>query len=357
MKTVPITITDIAKALKFSPSTVSRALRDNYQISSETKRIVKAYADKHNYHPNLIAQSLKSNKSKSIGLMLCSVPNNFFAEVISGIESVAYKMGYHIIITQSHESQEREAKNLEHLVWRSVDGLIISISCETSDVSTLQKLQDQGVPIVFFDRVAESINTHQVIIDNVACAYDVTKHLILSGCKRVAQITSSPILAITQQRNEGYFKALAEFNIPVNPAYLKYCTHGGMITEEIETCVSELLMMDEPPDGLFTASDRITIGSFAMLHKKNIQIPDEMAIAGFCNFSSPELFNPSLTSIRQPAFEMGKASAELLIQLIESKKPITSFEKRILNAELFIRKSSVKQTTDTIINEIVLKNK
>src|SRR5918995_6709605 len=128
MKNDPITITDIAKALNFSTSTVSRALRNSYQISEETKRIVQQYARENNYHPNLVAQSLKSNKSKSIGVMLSSIPNNFYAEVINGIESIAYSKGYHIIITQSHESEEREARNVEHLTWRSVDGLLISLS-------------------------------------------------------------------------------------------------------------------------------------------------------------------------------------------------------------------------------------
>ncbi|MEO7768577.1 MAG: LacI family DNA-binding transcriptional regulator, partial [Ferruginibacter sp.] len=330
MKIESITITDIAKALNFSSSTVSRALRDSYQISDETKRIVKEYAKKNNYHPNLVAQSLKSNKSKSIGLLLCSVPNNFFAEVVSGIESIAYTRGYHIIITQSHESQEREDSNLEHLSWRSVDGMIVSLSSETTDMSTLQRIHEQGVPIVFFDRVSDCFKTHQVVADNIGGAYNLTKHLIESGCRNIAQITSPKSLSITRERKEGYLKALAEYDIPFNEDYIKYCDHGGMLIDEIEAAVQELLDMNIPPDALFTASDRITIGAFAFLHRKNIPIPDKIAIAGFCNFSSPELFNPSLTTIRQPAFEMGKTAAELLIKLIESKRPETNFEKRIL---------------------------
>lgn len=342
MKNESITITDIAKALNFSSSTVSRALRDSYQISEETKRIVKEYAEKHNYHPNLMAQSLKSNKSKSIGLLLCSIPNNFFAEVISGVESIAYNRGYHIIITQSHESQEREARNLEHLSWRSVDGLLVSLASETKDMSSLQKIHANGVPIVFFDRVSDCIETHQVVADNIDGAYQLTKHFIESGFRSIAHVTSPYDLSITHERKEGYLKALAEYDIPVNEQYIKYCPHGGMIIEEIEMAIQQLLDMEQPPDAVFTASDRITIGAFAYLHKKNIGIPEQIAIAGFCNFSSPELFNPSLTTIRQPAFEMGKAAAELLIELIESKKPTTHFEKKILGTELLVRDSSVK---------------
>lgn len=342
MKSETITITDIAKALNLSSSTVSRALRDSYQIGEETKRTVKAYAEKHHYHPNLMAQSLKGNKSKSIGLLLCSVPNSFFAEVVSGIESIAYERDYHIIITQSHESQEREARNLEHLRWRSVDGMIVSLSTETTDMSNLKKMHEQGTPIVFFDRVSDCINTHQVVADNISGGYQVTKHLIESGFKRIAQITSTPVLSTTAERIEGYKKALAENNIPFNENYIKYCRHGGMITEEIETAVQELLDMKHPPDALFTASDRITVGAFAYLHKMNIAIPGKLALAGYSNFSSPELFNPPLTTIRQPAFEMGKAAAEYLIKLIESKRPVTLFEKKVLPNELIVRRSSVK---------------
>lgn len=343
MKSDPITITDIAKALNFSSSTVSRALRDSYQISEATKRIVKAYAEKHNYHPNLMAQSLKNNKSKSIGLMLCSIPNNFFAEVISGVESIAYNSGYHIIITQSHESADREAKNLEHLSWRSVDGLIVSLSTETKDMSKFQQIHANGLPIVFCDRVSDCIDTHQVVADNIGGAYNVTKHLLESGFRNIAQITSAEDMSITHERNEGYYKALGEFGIPAREDYIQYCQHGGMIKEEIESSLQTLLDLKKPPDALFTASDRITIGAFAFLHKKKIRIPDQMAIAGFCNFSTPELFNPSLTTICQPAFEMGKTAAELLIKLIESKKPTTIFEKRILPTQLIIRNSSVKK--------------
>ncbi len=342
MKRDTITITDIARALQLSSATVSRALRDSYQISEATKQLVKAYAKQHNYHPNLLAQSLKSNKSKSIGLLISSVPNNFFAEVINGIESITYSSGYHLIITQSHESQEREARNIEHLHWRSVDGMLVSLSSETTEVSTLQKIQSAGVPIVQFDRVSDDIATHQVIVDNKDGAYQLTKHLVQSGFTRIAQITSAPALSITRERKEGFLTALNEHYLSTPEPYIQHCLHGGMNLEETEHALQQLLDLPEPPEAIFTASDRITIGTFAGLHRRNINIPGTMAIAGFCNFSSPELFHPSLTTIRQPAFEMGKAAAELLIGLIESKKNSRGFEKRVLPTELFIRQSSVK---------------
>ena len=153
MKFEAITIKDIAKALGLSTSTVSRALRDSYEISAETRKLVLEYAEKLNYRPNPIAQSLKEKRSRSIGIVVCEVANNFFSQVINGIESVAYKKGYYVIISQSHESFEREVANTQYLASRSVDGLLISLSTETTDLSHLNKLHDKGLPIVFFDRI------------------------------------------------------------------------------------------------------------------------------------------------------------------------------------------------------------
>jgi len=342
MKLDQITIKDIAKALNLSIATVSRALRDSYKISPETKQKVVAYATAHNYRPNLMAQSLKNKKSRTIGVIISSVPNNFFAEVINGIEWVASQKDYHVIITQSHESYEKEIKNTEHLAWKSVDGLLVSLSTETCDVGHFKKLHDSGLPFVFFDRITNDIKTHLVVADNCGGAEKATQHLIEGGYKRIAHITSSVNTSITQKRLEGYFQALQLNNIPIDERYIKYCPHGGMNKEEIEIAIDELLALDNPPDALLTASDRLTIGSFSILKKRNIAIPDTIALAGFSNFSSPELFCPSLTTIHQPAFEMGKAAAELLIELIEAKRPVSTFKKIELPVELQIRDSSTK---------------
>jgi LacI family transcriptional regulator len=342
MKLDQITIKDIAKALNLSIATVSRALRDSYKISHETKQKVVDYATAHNYRPNLMAQSLKNKKSRTIGVIISSLPNNFFAEVINGIEWVASHKDYHVIITQSHESYEKEKKNTEHLAWKSVDGLLVSLSTETCDVGHFKKLHDSGVPFVFFDRITDDIKTHLVVADNCGGAEKITQHFIKGGYKRIAHITSSVNTSITQKRLEGYLHALQLNNIPIDERYIKYCPHGGMLKEEIEIAIDELLALDNPPDALLTASDRLTIGSFSILKKRSIAIPDTIALAGFSNFSSPELFCPSLTTVHQPAFEMGKTAAELLIELIEAKRPVSTFKKIELPVELHVRNSSTK---------------
>lgn len=337
-----LTIKDIAKALNLSQSTISRALKDSYNISEETRKLVQEYARVHDYHPNIMAQGLKNKNSRCIGVVLCNIPNSFFAEVLSGIESVAYQKDYFVFITQSQESIEKERKNVDNLTFRSVDGLLVSLSSESQDVSHFIHLHEQGLPIVFFDRITDAINTHTVIADNEGGAYSGTEHLIKMGFHKIAHITSSRHLSITKERLKGYENALQKYDIKHNDAYIKYCDHGGMLFEEIEKAVSELLSLPDPPKAILTASDRITIGCLSILQKKGISIPKEIALIGFSNFSSPELFSPPLSTIKQPAFEMGKTAAELLIQLIESKKKV-DFKKVVLPTSLNIQRSSRKK--------------
>ena len=178
-----VTIKDIAKALNFSTSTVSRALRGSYEISDETKKTILEYAEKINYRPNPIALSLKDRKSKSIAVVVCEIANSFFSEAINGIESIAYNRGYHVIITQTHESAEREKVNVQHHASRSVDGILISLSSGTIDLNFLKDLNEKGLPIVFFDRITDEIETHKVTANNYKGAFQGTEHLIKQGFK------------------------------------------------------------------------------------------------------------------------------------------------------------------------------
>jgi len=337
-----ITIKDIAKALGLSTSTVSRALRGSYEISPETKKLVLEYAEKFNYRPNPIALSLKERKSRSIGVVVSEIANHFFSQAIDGIESIAYNRGYHVIISQSHESYERELVNVKHLSSRSVDGLLISLSAETADIGHFKELHEKGLPLVFFDRVTEEIDTHKVIANNYQGAYDATDHLIKSGYKKIAHITSSSHLSITKERLAGYKAALATHKILLNESYIKYCNHGGKIVKEIEDAITSLVNLKQKPDAIFAASDRLTTSSLSTLKTLGLKIPNDVAFVGFTNYGLVELLNPPLSAVHQPAFEMGQVATELLIQLIESKRPITKFETRVLQTELCIRDSSVK---------------
>lgn len=338
-----ITIKDIATALNFSTSTVSKALKGSYEISAKTQAIVKEYAQQQNYLPNPIAQNLRKGRSKSIAVIVPNIDNNFFSQVINGIESVAFKKDYNVIVTQTHESYQREVLNTQHHFSRSVDGLLVSLSAETENTDHFKAVQKNGLPIVFFDRVPEEVITHKVVSNNFQGAYDATLHLIEQGYKRIAHITSSGFLSITAERLAGYIKALEENNIKVNEKYIKYCAHGGMIKDEIFQAVKELLSQKVKPYAMLTASDRLSTTTLSILSEMKIKVPEQIALAGFTNSINADIFDPPLTAVMQPAFEMGKAATEMLILIIESKRPVTHFEKITLDTELIVRKSSMKK--------------
>jgi LacI family transcriptional regulator len=336
-----VTIKDIAKALNLSTSTVSRALRGSYEISDETKKMVLEYAEKINYRPNPIALSLKERRSRAIGVVVSEIANNFFSQAINGIESIAYNRGYHVIITQSHESEEREKVNVMHHASRSVDGLLISLSSGTVDLTFLKELYDKGLPIVFFDRITDEIDTHKVTANNYMGAFQATEHLIYQGFKKIAHITSSPYLSITKERLQGYIAALEKHNIPYNESLVKYCNHGGMIADEVADALVALFKGKNKPDAIFTAGDRITTVCFKEL--KNLKQKVNVGFAGFTNSRVGDLFDPPMTVVQQPAFQIGQTATEMLIQMIESKRPITDFETKILDTQLIIRESSMKK--------------
>jgi len=340
MRFEAVTIKDIAKALGLSTSTVSRALRDSYEISPETKKLVLEYAQKINYHPNPIALSLKERRSRSIGVIVSEIANTFFSQAIDGIESIAYKNGYNVIISQTRESFEREVINLNYLTSRSIDGLIVSVAAETRDFSNFHELHDRGMPIVFFDRIVDEVNTHKVVVDNYQGAYDATVHLLKNGYKRIAALANNEILSITKERIAGFNAALADHGMAKEPELVQYCAHGGLILREVEESVTGLLNLNARPDAILALSDKLTTGALRILKSKNISVPGDFGLLGFSNSDLTELIEPPLSIIKQPAFEMGEIAIDLLIQLIESKRPVTDFETRKLAPQLIIRESS-----------------
>jgi LacI family transcriptional regulator len=335
-----VTIKDIAKELGISASAVSKALKDSHEISEKTKKLVLECAKKHNYQPNPMALSLKRGNSKSLGIVVSTIDNHFFSQVIDGIESVAHSKGYNVTITQTHESYDLELANVNHLTVRAIDGLLISLSSETKDIDHLIKLHDKGLPIVFFDRVSNAIDTHKVIADNFKGAYDATTHLVRSGYKKIAHITSSQHISITTERLKGYEQALKDNSITINNGYIKYCQHGGRDVNEIEKVLIELLRSTDRPDALFTASDRITTTTLELLHKMGLKIPADIALLGFTNTQLANVLNPSLSQVFQPGFQIGKKATEMLINLIESRRKITEFETVVLPTQLFVRDST-----------------
>jgi LacI family transcriptional regulator len=339
MKFSPVTIKDIAHALNLSSSTVSRALRDSYEINEETKKVVTDYAKSINYRPNPSALNLKERRSHTIGVVVAEIANSFFSQVINGIESVAQQRGYNVIITQTFENYEKEVEILYNLA-QSVDGMLISLSAETTNMEHIQTLHEKGMSIVFFDRVDESLKAHKVISNNYKSAFDATTYLLDNGYKRIALIGHDANLSITRERKKGYTDALKVRGITLPEKYMKFCTHGGLVFKEVEDSINQLLKISPQPDSIFSGTDKITTGSLRILQQKNIRIPEDIALIGFSNSELTDLLTPSLSVIKQDAHTMGARATELLIKQIESKRPVLDFEEIILDTVLHIRSST-----------------
>lgn len=329
-----ITIKDIAKALNLSTSTVSRALRGSYEISAETKELVMEYAKKVKYRPNPIALSLKENKSRAIGVIVPEIANNFFSNAINGIEEIAYKRGYHVVIFQSHESLEREKASVQHLFERKCDGLLISLSGNTIDINHLEEYRENNFPIVYFDRVPEAENVHKVVADNFDGAFKATEYLIQSGNRKIAHITSPLLLSITKERLAGYKAALEKHEIAFDSDLVKYC---GFDPNEAFDAIEQLIQCNQP-DAYFISSDRLALHCFEAAKKNLSRMPSNVKFLGFTNLNVAHLLDPALSTVTQPAIEIGRAAAEILLDEIEKKKnqPVV-FQTKKLFTELKIR--------------------
>lgn len=330
MKFNSITIVDIAKALGVSKSTVSRALQDSFDISAATKEKILTYARENHYEPNLSAKGLQQRKTFTIGVLVPELKNNFFAQVIEGIDEVVYKKGYQIVIAQSYEQMEREVEAANHLANRSIDGLIVSVAANNTTYSHFLELQKKGLPLVFFDRVAEDCPTHNVVVDNYKVAFDASTMLLKQGHKRILFATHSLKLNITKERIAGFRDALAQYGVTVTDDMLYTCDYANLDMEVIVEELKRRLKGPNIPTAIFSSGDRITSIIYGAVMQLELSIPKDISFVGFSNNNMLDLLNTNLIVIRQPAADMGKAAAELLLGLIDSKKPTKVFEKRVL---------------------------
>jgi len=345
MKYNQVTIKDIARELGISPSTVSRALKDHPDISPQTKKAVNELAEKLNYQPNIVALSLRQSKTNTLGVIIPELVHFFFSTVISGIEDVAYSAGYNVIITQSNESLQREKTDIKALFNSRVDGMLISVSRETSSFEHIESILAKGVPMVFFDRVYENANSSTVVVDDLSGAKEATQHLIDQGCTRIAHLEGPPNLAITKQRLEGYLEALKENNMPVQQELIVSCPLGTI--EEGKLATEQLLKMSNRPDAIFATNDPAAMGAMQAIKEAGLKIPQDIAVVGFSNWFFSALLDPPLTSVDQPGFEMGQEAAKLLIRHIELKSKNNEVdipsETKVLKTRLIVRDSSLKK--------------
>lgn len=334
-----VTIKDLARHLNISVATVSRAMRDMPEIKAETRDAVLKLAKEWDYQPNLLATNLVKNRTKTIGVIVPDLAYHFFASVIKGIEEEAIARGYSLLLTQTSELYERELTNVQNLSRGQVEGFIVSISQETTDFEHLKRLQRKGIPLVFFDRDADEIDVPKVMVDNEGAAYEATKHLIENGSKRIAFLAGPSNVTVSNLRQSGYEKAIQDSGLDLDESLV---VHGNYNLQQAIELTNELFELKNPPDGLVVVSDRLAVGAIVALRKKNIRIPEDVAIVSFNDEPICTIVTPTLSSVSQPTFEMGKMAITLLINQIENPDSLDKPEVKVFKTELKIRESSLR---------------
>ncbi len=335
----PATIKDIARILKISTSTVSRALRDANDVSKETRNAVKALSEELNYQPNKFALSLQQKQTHTIGVI---VPNLDYvlATMVKGIDEVALEAGYTVMVCQSNESFGREIVNTRRLLDSLVDGFIISVSSETKVFDHFKKIQEKNMPMVMFDRLITGVKVPNVRLDNKDGGLQATEHLLEQGYRRIAILAGPKSLGISNERLDGYLAALKKYKIKPDPDLIIHCDfnqHYAYIATK------ELLAMKKRPDAIFTISDRMAIGAMLAIKEKGLKMPQDIGLVGFNNEPVTSLVSPSISSVDQPAFELGKIAAKLFIETMHNNGDMSQVEE-VLKPKLFIRESSLKST-------------
>ncbi|HPC99011.1 MAG TPA: LacI family DNA-binding transcriptional regulator [Bacteroidales bacterium] len=334
-----VTIYDIAEKLGISPSTVSRALSNHKGISERTRLRIQDTARKMNYRPNRFASSLRLKKTLTLGVLVPKLNSYFMASVIAGIESVASRYGYNLIIANSQESGKKEAEGLYTLYNSRVDGMIVSLAYDTSSMKHFSMVLKKGIPVVFFDRVSECNGCARVYIDNVKAGYEVTSHLVQQGCRRIMHVGGNMLRNVYRDRYIGYKKALEESGLE----YRESLVVVNDLTERAGAEVAgKILKMKDLPDAVFTSNDTTAVSIILNLKKEGVSVPGDIAIAGFNNEPVSRVIEPNLTTVNYPAREVGETAAMTLVNNLTSELNNTGSD-IVLRHELIVRESSMKK--------------
>jgi LacI family transcriptional regulator len=335
-----ITIYDIATRLKLSPTTVSRALNNNPAISKATRQLVNELATQLGYRSNTFASSLRTKKTNTIGVIVQRLNSNFLASVLSGMENVANKEGYNLIISQSLEHAEKEKENVINMFNNRVDGLLASLSYDTEDTSHFDAFIKKGLPVVFFDRVGSNENCLNIIIDNYKNGYEVTKHLIDQGCKNILHVTGNLKRNVYAERYRGFRDALKDADLKFNDNMLVV---NELTDQDGITVAESILSKSKRPDGLFVTNDTCAVFCMKTLKKAGIKVPKDIAIAGFNNDPIGQVAEPNLTTINYPGQVMGEVAAAHLIAHLNGKYDIKTTNTIVIRSELIVRESSIRK--------------
>jgi LacI family transcriptional regulator len=332
------TIHDIARELEISASTVSRALNNNPRISLKTKEKIKAVAAQLGYRPNSLASNLRNKKSNTIGIVVPLINRHFFSSVISGVEDVAFKAGYNVVISQSNDLADKEISIVQSMFSNRVDGLIISIAMQSQHFEHLKIFRKKHIPLVFFDRAVPEIESDKIVVDDFAGGYLVTQHLIDQGYRRISHLAGPQNLTTYCERKRGYMEALSKNALAYDDSLIIF---NRLTSEEGQIAVQQLMSLSNPPDAIFCGNDTTALSAMIYLRNKGIKIPEDVGIVGFSNEPFSKVVSPSISTIAQPGFEMGQKAAELIIRKIENKE--RTYQTIVLPTELIVRESSDKK--------------
>lgn len=339
MKNTPVTIKDIARTLNISISTVSRALRGLPEIHPDTRNAVVKLAEELDYQPNQLAKNLAKSRTKTIGVIVPNLSYHFFSAMLNSIEEAALQAGYSVLVCQTNESYLREITNIQNLLRSQVEGFIISLSRDTDNYEHVERLARKNIPLVLFDRYAESIDVSKVIVDNEAAAFKATEHLIENGCQRIGFLAGPARLLLSNQRIKGYQAALEKHNLPMSDQYILHCDY----TQE-NTIIQTLALtsLPQPPDGIVMISDRVAYPAIYAMKQKGLRIPEDVAVVSFNNEPVSAFFSPALSSVSQPIQEMGTETVRLLLNQLNSPDHSALKETRVMKTQLIVRASSLR---------------
>lgn len=334
-----VTIYDIASKLSISPATVSRALNNNLSVNKKTVKKIHEAAREMGYRSNLFAKNLRNQKTHTIGVIVHTLNSNFISTVLSGIERVANKSGYNLIITQSQETELKEVANAETLFNSRVDGLIVSLAFNTKHFTHFDPFFEKDIPVIFFDRVSYGKSSTNVVIDNFKAGYEATSHLLEQGCQKIAHITGSLSRNVYADRMKGYRKALEEKNMSFDE---KYLIVTNMEEQSVTEAARELLALDPMPDGIFIANDICAAICMQALKDAHYSIPEDIAIVGFNNDIISRIVSPHISTINYPGEKMGEIVAHSMVNHLEGISPLNTTGTIVIKSELIIRNSSVR---------------
>lgn len=331
-----INIKTLAKELNISTSTISRAFNGSSDINKDTKEKILEYAREHNFLPNHYASNLRDKKSRTIAVIVPEIANEFFAQAINGIEEVARKKGFYILLYRTDDVFEKEVSFVNYLNNGKADGIIMSVSGEANDHHYLRKLAQKSIPVVFFDRVYEDIEAAKVITNDYESSFDATEHLIETGCRRIAYLVVNKSISIGKVRMQGYFDALQKHHIPVSDELVIDCSND----EKVNYGILKKVLQDIKPDGIFSSVERLAFATYYVCNDLNIDIPRDLRIISFSSLNIAPLLCPALSTITQPAFDLGFKAATLLFEELENKGGKIQKKDHVLKSKLYIRKSS-----------------